>query len=105
MADFDEVWCIDAGKSSLKAVKLQRAGNGAEVIAAEKIDNPGGGEVDTSTAAVSALASRHDLTGAVVVTLPSRSALTSFIPIPPVDGKKLEELIGRKMDMNTDILP
>ncbi|MEE2857694.1 MAG: pilus assembly protein PilM [Planctomycetota bacterium] len=100
MADFDEVWCIDAGKSSLKAVKLQRAGNGAEVIAAEKIDNPGGGEVDTSTAAVSALASRHDLTGAVVVTLPSRSALTSFIPIPPVDGKKLEELIGYEAQQN-----
>ena len=100
MADFDEVWCIDAGRSSLKAVKLQRAGNGAEVIAAEKIENPGGGEVDTSIAAVSALASRHDLSGAVVVTLPSRSALTSFIPIPPVDGKKLEELIGYEAQQN-----
>jgi type IV pilus assembly protein PilM len=100
MADFDEVWCIDAGRSSLKAVKLQRAGNGAEVIAAEKIDNPGGGEVDTSIAAVSVLASRHDLSGAVVVTLPSRSALTSFIPIPPVDGKKLEELIGYEAQQN-----
>jgi len=100
MADFDEVWCIDAGRSSLKAVKLQRAGNGAEVIAAEKIDTPGGGEVDTSIAAVSVLASRHDLSGAVVVTLPSRSALTSFIPIPPVDGKKLEELIGYEAQQN-----
>ena len=100
MADFDEVWCIDAGRSSLKAVKLQRAGNGSEVIAAEKIDTPGGGEVDTSIAAVSVLASRHDLSGAVVVTLPSRSALTSFIPIPPVDGKKLEELIGYEAQQN-----
>ncbi|MDE0959713.1 MAG: pilus assembly protein PilM [Planctomycetota bacterium] len=100
MADFDEVWCIDAGRSSLKAVKLQRAGNGAEIVAAEKIENPGGTEVDSSAAAVSALAARHDLSGALVVTLPSRSALTSFIPIPPVAGKKLDELIGYEAQQN-----
>ena len=100
MADFDEVWCIDAGKSSLKAVKLQRSGNGAEVVAVEKIDNPGGSDVDTSAAAVSTLAARHNLSGALVVTIPSRSALTSFIDVPPVDGKKLEELIGYEAQQN-----
>ncbi len=100
MADFDEVWCIDAGKSSLKAVKLQRSGNGAEIVAVEKIENPGGSEVDSSAAAVSTLAARHNLTGALVVTIPSRSALTSFIDVPPVDGKKLEELIGYEAQQN-----
>jgi type IV pilus assembly protein PilM len=100
MSDFDEVWCIDAGRTSLKAVKLQRSGNGAEVVAAAKIDNPGGSEVDSSAAAVSALAAQHDLSGALVVTLPSRSALTSFIPIPPVAGKKLDELIGYEAQQN-----
>ena len=35
-----------------------------------------------------------------MVALPSRSALTSFIPIPPVDGKKLAELIGYEAQQN-----
>ncbi len=100
MTEFVEVWCIDSGRTSLKALKIQRSGSGAEVLLAEKIDYPAGSDADAITAGVSELASRHDLSDALVVALPSRSALTSFIPIPPVDGKKLEELIGYEAQQN-----
>ncbi|MGE4632603.1 MAG: type IV pilus assembly protein PilM [Planctomycetota bacterium] len=100
MAEFVEVWCIDSGRTSLKAVRIQRSGSGAEVLQAEKIDHPPGTEADGTAVAVATLASKHDLSEALVVALPSRSALTSFIPIPPVDGKKLEELIGYEAQQN-----
>ncbi|HCW45448.1 MAG: pilus assembly protein PilM [Planctomycetia bacterium] len=100
MADFDEVWCIDSGRTSLKAIKIQRSGNGAEIVAAEKIDHPQGSGPEVAGAAISALASQQNLTGPLAVALPSRSALTSFITVPPVDGKKLEELIGYEAQQN-----
>ncbi|OUU25586.1 MAG: hypothetical protein CBC13_01925 [Planctomycetia bacterium TMED53] len=100
MADFDEVWCIDGGKNSLKAIKIQRAGNGAEIVAAEKIEHPMGAGPEANAAAISSIASQHSLTGPLAISLPSRSALTSFITVPPVDGKKLEELIGYEAQQN-----
>ncbi len=100
MADFVEVWCIDSGKTSLKALKIQRSGSGAEILQAEKIDHPSGAGAEAMMVAISSLAARHDLGDALVVALPSRSALTSFIPIPPVDGKKLDELIGYEAQQN-----
>ena len=100
MADFVEVWCIDSGKTSLKALKIQRSGSGAEILQAEKIDHPSGAGAEAMMVAVATLAARHDLSDALVVALPSRSALTSFIPIPPVDGKKLDELIGYEAQQN-----
>ncbi|MGE4618332.1 MAG: hypothetical protein AAEJ04_00825, partial [Planctomycetota bacterium] len=100
MAEFVEVWCIDSGKTSLKALKIQRSGSGAEILAVEKIDHMGGSAAEATAAAVLELNSRHDLSEALVVALPSRSALTSFIPIPPVGGKKLEELIGYEAQQN-----
>ncbi|MEC9475944.1 MAG: type IV pilus assembly protein PilM [Planctomycetota bacterium] len=100
MADFVEVWCIDSGKTSLKALKIQRSGSGAEILQAEKIDHPSGAGAEAMMVAISSLAARYDLSDALVVALPSRSALTSFIPIPPVDGKKLDELIGYEAQQN-----
>ena len=100
MADFDEVWCIDGGKTSLKAIKIQRSGNGAEIVAAEKLDHPAGAGPEATAAAISNLASMHSLTGPLAVALPSRSSLTSFITVPSVDGKKLEELIGYEAQQN-----
>lgn len=100
MADFDEVWCIDGGKSSLKAIKIQRSGNGAEIVAAEKIDHPAGAGPEATAAAISTLSAQHSMTGPLSIALPSRSALTSFITVPPVDGKKLEELIGYEAQQN-----
>lgn len=100
MADFVEVWCIDSGQTSLKALKIQRSGSGAEILQAEKIEHPGGSSMEATLAALSELAARHELGDALVVALPSRSALTSFIPIPPVDGKKLAELIGYEAQQN-----
>ena len=100
MADFDEVWCIDGGKSSLKAIKIQRSGNGAEIVAAEKIEHPTGAGPEANAAAISTLASQHSVSGPLAIALPSRSALTSFITVPPVDGKKLEELIGYEAQQN-----
>ncbi len=100
MADFEEVWCLDGGKNSLKAIKIQRSGNGAEIVAAEKIEHPLGAGPEATAAAISNLASQHSLAGPLAVSLPSRSALTSFITVPPVDGKKLEELIGYEAQQN-----
>ena len=98
MAGYQTVWCIDAGKSSLKAVKLTRDQNSVEIIAVEKIDFAQGEEtVDSLGPARGALrtfASRNVIDCPVIVVHPSRTAFSRFIQLPPVDGKKLQELVG-----------
>lgn len=98
MAGYQTVWCIDAGKSSLKAVKLTRDQNSVEILAVEKIDFAHGDEsmdsLGPARAALSTFASRNVIDCPIVVVHPSRSAFSRFIQLPPVDGKKLQELVG-----------
>ncbi len=92
------VWSVDVGKSSLKAVKIHRDQTSLEIVAVDKIDFEGGDvgidSIGQAKAALRTFASRNTIDCPVAVLHPSRSAFSRFIQLPPVDPKKLEEMIG-----------
>ena len=98
MAAFQTVWSIDVGKSSLKAVKLHRERNSIEILAVEKLDYPvdetGVNSIQHSKEALRTFAQRNDIRDPVIVSHPGHSAFSRFIQLPPVDAKKLDEMIG-----------
>jgi len=92
------VWSLEVGKSSLKAVKLHRDQAALEIVAVDKIDYEAGESgidaVSESKSALRTFASRNTIDCPVAVVHPSRSAFSRFIQLPPVDPKKLEEMVG-----------
>ena len=98
MAAFQTVWSVDVGKSSLKAVKMHRERNSIEIQAVDKVDYPvEAGGIESLQAPKDALrtfAGRNEMNCPVIVSHPGHSAFSRFIQLPPVDAKKLEEMIG-----------
>ena len=92
------VWSIDVGKSSLKAVKISREQTSLEILAVDKIDfeanDSGVDSIGQAKEALRTFAARNTIDCPVAVLHPSRSAFSRFIQLPPVDPKKLEEMIG-----------
>jgi type IV pilus assembly protein PilM len=92
------VWSIDVGKSSLKAVKINRDQASFEILAVDKIDFEGGeagiDSINQAKAALHTFATRNTIDCPVAVLHPSRSAFSRFIQLPPFDAKKLDEMIG-----------
>lgn len=92
------IWSIDVGKSSLKAVKIHREQSSLEIVAVDKVDFEAGesgiDSITQSKEALRAFVSRNNIDCPVAVVHPSRSAFSRFIQLPPVDSKKLEEMIG-----------
>lgn len=95
---FQAVWSVDVGKSSLKAVKVQRERNSLEILAVDKIDYPvessGINSIQQAKDALATFAARNEINCPVVASHPGHSAFSRFIQLPPVDEKKLEEMIG-----------
>ncbi|MEM7165087.1 MAG: type IV pilus assembly protein PilM [Planctomycetota bacterium] len=98
MVGFQTVWSVDVGKSSLKAVKLQRERNSLEILAVDKIDYPvdegGVNSLQHAKEALETFASRNTINCPIVASHPGHSAFSRFIQLPPVDPKKLEEMVG-----------
>ena len=98
MSAYQTVWSIDVGQSSLKAVKLHREPNNLEILAVEKIDyDVEASGIDTlhqMKEALQTFASRNVINCPVIVAHPGHSAFSRFIQLPPVDAKKLVEMIG-----------
>lgn len=98
MAAFQTVWSIDVGKSSLKAVKIHRERNSLEILAVDKVDYPveanGVDSLHGPKEALRTFASRNNIDCPVVVSHPSHSAFFRFIQLPPLDSKKLQEMVG-----------
>jgi type IV pilus assembly protein PilM len=92
------VWSLEVGKSSLKAVKIHRDQAALEIVAVDKIDYEAGesgiDSVNQAKEALRTFASRNTIDCPVAVVHPSRSAFSRFIQLPPVDPKKLDEMIG-----------
>lgn len=98
MAAFQTVWSIDVGKSSLKAVKVQRERNSLEILAVDKVDYPvettGFNALQHAKEALQTFTQRNEINCAVVAAHPGHSAFSRFIELPPVDPKKLDEMVG-----------
>jgi len=96
-------WGIDIGNCSLKALKLGSSGEGVEVldyavIKHEKIlSQP---DVDPKQReelirkALNQFMSQHDASGVpVVVAVPGHSSFARFIKLPPVESKRINEIV------------
>ncbi|MFN0060503.1 MAG: type IV pilus assembly protein PilM [Planctomycetota bacterium] len=98
MSAFQTVWSIDVGKSSLKAVKMHRERNSLEILAVDKVDYPietsGVNALQGPKDALKAFAERNSINCPVIVSHPGHSAFSRFIRLPPVDPKKLQEMVG-----------
>jgi len=101
MAVAKVVWGIDIGRCALKALKVrQTEGDKLEAIALDYIEHPkmlSQPDADAPALIRSALEtffSRNDLTGtAVVVGVPGRDTLARITKLPPVEPKKIPDIV------------
>jgi len=91
-------WGLDIGESTVKAVKLRRTKVGAEILAFDFIERSLPSE-DTGDKdyhlrnAVSALAERNTFGRTPVVVSIPEPAFSRFIPLPPVDRRRIPEVV------------
>ncbi|HEY3243922.1 MAG TPA: type IV pilus assembly protein PilM [Phycisphaerae bacterium] len=101
MAGGQSVWGIDLGKCALKALKLRPGADGQlEVVAHDYIEHakiltqP---DADRDTLIANALEkflSRNDISGdRVAISVPGQHTLARFSKLPPVDAKKVPDLV------------
>lgn len=101
MASKLPVWGIDVGQCSLKAIKLQVAGDGkADMLAFDLVEHEKTlsqakeEAVDTAKKSIETFLSRNDLKGSqVVVAVPGQQTLTRFTKMPPVEKKKIPDMV------------
>ncbi len=106
MAGGQSVWGIDLGKCALKALKLRPGLEGQlEVVAQDYIEHAkilSQPDADRDTLIANALEkflSRNDITGdRVVVSVPGQHTLARFSKLPPVDAKKIPDLVRYEAD-------
>jgi len=96
----EAVWGLDIGQNALKAVKGRQAGELVEVLAFDHIEyrEPASGGADSSALIRDALQTflgRNDITNCefVVSIAAGRSALIRFIKLPPVDRRKVPDIV------------
>lgn len=97
------VWAIDIGSSSLKALRLQMAGDRIEVTGLDYIEHPkilsaeGTSEEEKNQiirASLATFVSRNSLAkDDVAVSVPGQTSFARFIKLPPVEPKKIPEII------------
>jgi len=100
MAIPNSIWGIDIGQTALKAVKLQEVDGQLQAEALELIEYPkllsedpaGAGELIHQ--AMENLTARNIFTGSrVVVAVPGQSGFTRFVKLPPVEPKKIPDIV------------
>ncbi|MBI4229807.1 MAG: type IV pilus assembly protein PilM [Planctomycetes bacterium] len=94
------VWGIEAGSRSLKAVRMTRVGDKAQVLAFEVIEYPLGGESDAAAReaavqkALGELKAKHPLEeDRICASIPGRSVFSRIIKLPPVEKKRIPEIV------------
>ena len=100
------VWGIDIGKNALKAIRLRALGNdlvevvGQTYVEHDTILTDTGGERDIRIAqALEKFLSQNDISSdQVVVSVPGHHTLARFSPLPPVDPKKIPDLVRYEAD-------
>jgi len=97
------VWAIDIGNNSLKALQLIAKHGVVEVVGFENIQHgkvlTGAGVQPAERDELIALslrkfASNHDLRGSdIVVSVPSQNSFARFVNLPPVEKKRIPEIV------------
>ncbi|MFQ5423784.1 MAG: type IV pilus assembly protein PilM [Phycisphaerae bacterium] len=94
------VWGIDVGQCSLKALKLQPANDKVEVLAFDVVDHDAIlSQAETETPAmikkaIETFLSRNDVGDShVVVSVPGQQTLMRFTKMPPVEKKKIPDMV------------
>ena len=97
------VWALDVGNNSLKALRLQSAGDRIEVIGLDYIEYPvilsaeNLSEEEKNRIIRESLAtfvSRNELgKDEIVVSVPGQTSFARFIKLPPVEPKRVPEII------------
>ena len=102
MARGSYVWGVDIGKCALKALRCRVSSDPRklEAVACEYIEypmiltQPEADPVELVQSALEQLISRHDLTGdSVAVSVPGNQGLAKFIKLPPVESKKIPDIV------------
>ncbi|MBM4046803.1 MAG: type IV pilus assembly protein PilM [Planctomycetes bacterium] len=95
------VWGLDVGRFGLKAVKVKKAGAGIQILAFDHIEYEMAGsveEIGTSDQVMGALQTfiqRNKITKAdrIIAGMPSRQVFSRFINLPPVERKRIPEIV------------
>jgi len=100
MASKLPVWGIDVGQSSLKAIKLQAAGDHVEMLAVDVVEHDtiiSQAESDAPqmiSKAIETFLSRNEIKDSeVVVAVSGQQTLTRFTKMPPVEKKKIPDMV------------
>ena len=95
----DVVWGVDIGRSSLKTIRMRRLRDTVEITGVDVIDYYGSSEEQPSSAEIrQALAqfkqrSKVKATDIISVGVPGYAAFTRFIKLPPVEDKKIADVV------------
>jgi type IV pilus assembly protein PilM len=94
------VWGIDLGQSALKAIRLEMKDGHVEATAFEYIEHPkilSQPDADPDELAREALnqfLSRNQIRGDIIaISVPGQSGLARFVKLPPVDEKKIADIV------------
>ena len=106
MAASYSVWGIDVGKCALKALKVRMASDGrTEILAHDYVEHsrilsqPDADDDALITAALEKFLSRNDITNdRVVVSVPGQHTLARFSKLPPVEPKKIPDIVRYEAD-------
>ncbi|MFQ5490604.1 MAG: type IV pilus assembly protein PilM [Phycisphaerae bacterium] len=106
MASAQTVWGIDVGKCALKAVRLKAAGDGkVEILATDLITHakiltqPDANREELISAALEKFLSRNDISNdKVVVSVPGQHTLARFSKLPPLEEKKIPDIVRYEAD-------
>ncbi len=100
MASNNVCWGIEIGAGAIKALKLVRDGDDVNVadfaIIPHKrvLSTPDIDENDAIRVALGALVNQHDLSKAsIAVSVPGHAAFARFVKLPPVDPKKILDIV------------
>jgi len=100
MAKDKTVWGIDIGQRALKALKLQAFGDQLQAVAFDIVEHPRilsdpeANRPELIKSALEKFLSRNSVVGSdVCVAVPGQSSFTRFVKLPPVDIKKIPEIV------------
>lgn len=95
----DVAWGVDIGRASLKVVRMRRLRDTVEITGIDVIDYYGSSEEQPSPAEIrQALAQfkqrcKVKATDIIAVAVPGYAAFTRFIKLPPVEDKKIADVV------------